>query len=80
MYWIRKYRDAGELTELTRRDVVTFLDRVEVKDANHVKIYFRFGDEYKSVLRKYKRQKKTDTKAMESVELSCEDELEVVNG
>ena len=57
MHWIRKYRECGELQELTRRDVVTFIDRVEIKDEKHIKIKFRFGDEYKSMLKKYGRRK-----------------------
>ena len=52
MHWIRQYRECGELTELTRRAVVTFIDRIEVKDNDHIMIKFRFGDEYKSILRK----------------------------
>lgn len=51
-YWVRKYRDCGELKELTRRDVVTFIDRIEVKDEDHIKIKFRFGNQYKSILKK----------------------------
>ena len=54
MHWIRQYRECGELTELTRRAVVTFIDRIEVKDNDHIMIKFRFGDEYKSILRKMK--------------------------
>lgn len=56
MYWVKKYKKAGMLTELTRRDVITFIDRIEIKDAEHIKIRFRFGDEYKSILRKQKKE------------------------
>lgn len=56
MYWIRKYKDEGKLTELTRRAVITFIDRIEVKDAEHIKIKFRFGDEYKAALKKKKSE------------------------
>lgn len=60
MAWIRKYRDIGVLKELSRRDVVTFIDRIEVKDADHVRISFRFGDEYKRVLRNLKKESEND--------------------
>ena len=56
MYWVKKYKKAGMLTELTRRDVITFIDRIEIRDAEHIKIRFRFGDEYKSVLKNQKKE------------------------
>lgn len=52
LYWVRKYKEKGELEKITRRDVVTFLDRIEIKDEKHIKIRFRFGDEYKAFLKK----------------------------
>lgn len=54
MYWVKKYKEQGTLAELSRRDVVTFIDRIEIGDAEHIKIKFRFGDEYKAILRKHK--------------------------
>ena len=51
LFWLRQYKDIGELKNLNRRDVVTFLDRVEVFDGNHIKIRFRFGDEFKRFLK-----------------------------
>ena len=48
------------MKELSRRDVVTFIDRIEVKDADHVRISFRFGDEYKRVLRNLKKESENE--------------------
>lgn len=54
LYWIQKYRERGKLQELTRRDVVTFIDRIEIKDTEHIKIHFRFGDEYAEALKRFR--------------------------
>lgn len=67
LYWVKKYREKGTLTELSRRDVITFIDRIEVRDADHIKIIFRFGDEYRKALKEYKKQ-------------TSDDRLEAVNG
>lgn len=53
MFWVRKYKDQGGLTKLNRRVIITLLDRVEVTDEEHIKIKFRFGDEFKKYLSKY---------------------------
>ena len=56
-YWIQKYKNSGKLKELSRRDVITFIDRVDIKDADHIKIRFRFGDEYAGALKRLKKAK-----------------------
>lgn len=55
MEWIRKYKDKGELTELGRMEVVVFIDRVEIKDEEHIRVKFRFGDEYGLIIKRKKR-------------------------
>lgn len=57
LYWIREYKDKGTLTELTRREVIAFIDRVEIRDKDHIRIKFRFGDEYKALLKKWDANK-----------------------
>lgn len=47
--WVIDYKDRGTLTELTRREVVVFINRIEVKDEDHIRIRFRFGNEYREV-------------------------------
>ena len=79
MFWIRKYRENGELTELTRREVVIFLDRVEVKDPYNIKVKFRFGNEYKKVLKHYKRVKKAEGN-MDDETVDVIDEMVVSTG
>ena len=79
MFWIRKYRELGELKELTRRDVVTFIDRVEVKDEDHIAIRFRFGDEYQDILHKINRRKGAEKRKQKAAQAAAAG-LEVVNG
>ena len=74
LYWINKYREDGELKELTRRDVVTFIDRVEIKDADNITVTFRFGDEYKKFMKMARRFSTVEEKA------KAEEEEAVVNG
>lgn len=74
IYWINKYKEGGELTDLSRRDVITFIDRVEVKDEDHITITFRFGDEYKRVLRMARRFR------TEEEQKNAEEGMVAVNG
>ena len=56
LFWIRKYKEKGKLEKLRRRDVVTLIDRIIVRDAKNIKINFRFGDAYKDHLKKQNRE------------------------
>ena len=67
LHWIREYKEKGKLTALTRREVITFIDRVEVVDKDHIRIKFRFGNEYKALLKKW-NEDSADDKAREAVD------------
>ena len=58
LHWICDYQKSGELTRLTRRDVVAFIDRIEVRSPEDIKIKYRFGEEYKKLHKKRMERRK----------------------
>ena len=47
--WIEEFKKHKGISDLSRHDVVSLIDRIEVIDDKHIDVRFRFAEEYEKL-------------------------------